>query len=176
MNMNVRSVITLIAVFALVPLFAAPAAHAEAPAPLRLTVTVNWDVGLRVGVEYTPWERVGFAADIGSSLLSLEGAFILTYDAFVVFDVLPPQGRFLLQACIGIPDGRVVFVDPPAAEIAFGASAGVGYRFADRFDLFLRAGGGVPLFRESGDFRVGNTSFPLGLWPDLSLGAHFLLR
>jgi hypothetical protein len=147
-------------------------AFAEGPSPLSVNVTVTWDLGLRVGVEYRPWDHVGFCADVGSTLFSFEddGAFILTYNAFVMLHAFDPGEPFQLSACIGLPDGRTVFVDPLAGELAFGASIRAAYRVADRAALFLRVGGGVPIFHESGTWRYDRPSFPLGLWPDLSLG------
>lgn len=142
---------------------------------LKLKVTLTWDLGLRVGVDYRPWDYVGFGADIGSTLFSLEGAFVLTGDAFVILYATPPADKLQLSARFGVPDWRCVFVRPLAAEIAFGASAEAEYAFSDSWGGFVRVGAGVPLFIEDGTTTWRGTSFPLGLWPDLSLGAAYVV-
>ena len=72
-----------------------------------------------------------------------------------------------------MPDWRVVFTQPLAAAIALGASGEAGYAFSETWDVFLRAGAGLPVFIEGGEVIWRDTRFPLGLWPDLSLGAQF---
>lgn len=143
--------------------------------PLKITITVTWDLGLRLGVEYRPFTSVGFSADIGSSLFSLQGTFLLTADTFVVFYFFPPDNRFQLSARVGVPDARLIFIKPAEGEIAFGVSVEGGYHVADRLDAFLRVGGGVPFFWDGESFAQRKVSFPLGLWPDLSLGVRFPL-
>jgi hypothetical protein len=143
---------------------------------LKVNVTVTWDLGLRVGVDYRPWDHVGFVADIGSTLFSLEGAFVLTGDAFVAVHAFPPDRPLQLSALVGIPDVRVIFISPPAGEIAFGVSGQAAYAVGERLDLFARVGGGVPFFLEEGEFGYRDIDFPLGLWPDVSLGLKFGLR
>jgi hypothetical protein len=143
---------------------------------LRINVTLTWDLGLRIGIDYRPWDHVSFMADLGSTLFSLEGAFLLTGDAFVVMHAFPPESLWQLSAGVGIPDVRVVFIGPPAIELSLGASVQGAYRLSDAVDVFLRVGGGAPLFLEDGEIRYDRPAFPLGLWPDLSAGVKFGLR
>ena len=150
-------------------------AGAQDTPELKLRATITWDLGLRVGVDYRPWDHVGFGADIGSTLFSLEGALVLTGDAFVSLYATPPENNLQLSARLGVPDWRCVFVRPLAAEIAFGASAEVEYAFSRVWGGFLRVGAGVPVFMQDGTTTWGGTSFPLGLWPDLSLGGTYVV-
>lgn len=140
---------------------------------LRFTVAVTWDLGLRIGIEYRPFRYVGFAADIGSTLFSLEGAFLMTGDVFTVFYLFPRENSFQLSARVGIPDWRVIFIKPAQGEVAFGASVDGEYQFSQKLGGFIRLGGGVPFFWDGESFAYRKVSFPLGLWPDLSLGARF---
>jgi hypothetical protein len=153
-------------------LVAAPRADAQNQRPLKFNITVTWDLGLRVGVEYRPWDHLGFIADVGSTLFSLEedGGFALTYNVFVVVHAFSPQNAFQLSVCLGLPDGRTVFVKPTAGELAFGASIQAAYEITDAAQLFLRVGGGVPIFLEDGSWKYDRPRFLFGLWPDLSLG------
>lgn len=57
-----------------------------------------------------------------------------------------------------------------------GASLEAAYEFDGPWGVFLRSGAGVPFFLEDGEFGHRNTSYPLGLWPDLSAGATVTLR
>ena len=167
--MNRRLALVILLVVCAAAVFAQPAA------PLRVTVSLTWDLGLRVGVDYRAWDHVGFSADIGSTLFILEGAFALTGDAFVVLYALPPESRVQVSACLGLVDGRYVFTSPGAAMFAFGGSVQGSYGFTERLDAFIRLGGGVPFFLEDGEFGRRDVSFPLGLWPDLTAGVKFSL-
>ena len=171
----------LLLVVAMTVLTARPAMAQDSP--VRVSVVVTWDMGLRVGVEYRPFERVGFAAHVGSSLFSLEQdpetgrrSFLLTWDALALYYALPRSSPLQLNVCVGIPDGRMVFISPPAGEVSLGISSHVGYRVAEGVELFLRAGAGLPFFWGEGEpLHYDPTSFLLGLWPDLSLGGRFRL-
>ncbi|MFW5717363.1 MAG: hypothetical protein ACOC0E_07960 [Spirochaetota bacterium] len=160
------ALVVMVAVVVAVP------AVAQAEGDLRLNLSLTWDLGFRVGVDYRPWDHVGFVADIGSTLFSFEedGGFVLTGNALVMVHAYPPTEPLQLSAGFGVTDWRVVFVDPPATEISFGVSGQVAYDL-EGWGLFLRAGAGLPLFWEGGDFSVGDTAMPLGLWPDLTVGA-----
>ena len=105
-------------IVALASLLACSASAAAAPTTVRLSVTVNWYFGLRVGVEVRPWERVGFAADVGTTAFSLGGEFVLTYDAFVMLYAFDRGSDLQVNACIGIPDATVIFSDPVATSVA----------------------------------------------------------
>ena len=146
-----------------------------AAAPLQLNVTLTWDLGLRIGLDYRPWDHVGFSADVGSSLLGLEGSFALTWDAFVVLHAFGPEEPWQLSACLGVVDGHSVFVTPMASEISFGASVQGSYRVTESLAAFLRLGEGVPFYVQEGEFARDDVSFPFGLWPDISLGMKLSL-
>jgi hypothetical protein len=151
----------------------AAGADAQTVGEFRVAVTATWDLGLRVGVDWRPWEHVGFAADVGSTLFSLEGAFILSGDAYVVIHGLPPEDRLEASLRLGVPDWRVVFAGPAQAMVALGVSAQIGYAIVGPWNVFARAGAGVPWFVSSDGIALDRTSFPLGLWPDLSLGVTY---
>lgn len=168
--------LTVVAIATLIALAAAPSASAAEAGDLRLNLSITWDLGVRVGVGYRLSDRLGVQADLGSSLFVLEGAFMLTGDLFVTYDLLPSDGPFGLRIMAGVPDWRTVFIDPPAAEIAFGASLEAGYEFDGPWGVFLRAGAGLPIFLENGVLERRSTSYPLGLWPDLTAGAKLTLR
>ena len=141
--------------------------------PLRLSVTVNWYLGLQVGVEYRPWPHVGFSADVGTSVFSLEGDFVLTYNGLLMLYAFPPTDSFQLNACIGVLNAMTVFTDPVAGELPIGAAIQVGYAATDWLELFFRVGEAVPFYWEPGRFERDEVRFPLGLWPDLSMGGRF---
>lgn len=141
--------------------------------PLRLSVTINWYLGIQVGVEYRPWPHVGFVADIGSTLFSLEGEFVLTYDSFLVLYAFDPSSRFQLNACVGVLNAMTVFTEPIAGELPIGAAVHVGYAATDWMELFFRIGEAVPFYWDPTTFELDEVRFPLGLWPDLSMGGRF---
>jgi hypothetical protein len=160
-------------------LFTVTVATTAAPGSdgLKFNVVFTWDLGLRLGIDYRPWDHVGFAANVGSTLFSFEegDGFILSGDASVMYHVSDPAEPFQLSAGFGIPDWRMVFTDPFATEVSFGASGRAAYQF-DGWGPFVRLGAGVPLFWEGDDFSVAGTTFPLGLWPDVAVGAQIDLR
>ena len=105
---------------------------AQTFAPLHLSILHKWGLGPRVGVEYRLLERVGFVVAAGSTLFSLEGTLILTYDTSLVIYGMTLDSPLHVNICLGIPDGRIAFICPIAGEISLCASAQVNNRAADR--------------------------------------------
>ena len=157
----------------LLMIVASPASAQQSP--LRLSVTVNWYLGIQVGVEYRPWSHVGFSVDVGTSVFSLGGDFVLTYNALLMLYGFPPTEPFQLNACLGVLNAMTVFTEPLAGELPIGAAIQVGYAATDLMELFVRVGEAVPFYWEPGRFERDDVRFPLGLWPDLSMGGRFSL-
>lgn len=162
----------LVLLFTLLPL---QNTAAEERNEWSFNIIFTWDLGLRLGVDYRPWDNAGISANIGSSLFSLEDdGFLITGDLLFMYHFSDPDQRLQLSTGVGIPDWRLVFTDPFAGEVALGVSGRAGYQF-EAWMPFIRAGAGVPLLREGSEFSIADTSLPLGLWPDLSLGAQIQL-
>ena len=149
---------------------AAPSAAAGAnEGAWRVSVSLTWDLGLRVGVEYHLPTGYGISASAGSSLLSLEGDLALTGDLVGVVPLLRADDHTQVDFLAGVNNFILVITRPPSLMWALGVSGRAAVRIAERWDLALRGGLGYPIFSTAEGWSAGGTSFPLGLWPDLAL-------
>ena len=129
-------------------------------------------MGIRFGAEYEILPGISLKADAGSTIFSLEGAFALTYDLFAVYRLTDKKQPFQADILVGLPYNMWV----PAAGAAMfapGVSADVGWQFNETVALYLRAGGGYPIFFTGGNWTFGTKNWPV--WPDAALELKYSL-
>jgi hypothetical protein len=135
---------------------------------LRSLARLDWMLTLRGGVEWQFGRVVGVRAGLGTNTR------LLAADAGLQFDLAPDALRFRWKIVIGVPNAAMPFT--PAGIISLGGSMIFGVRFESGVSLDFRIGSGYPLFFESGESMFRDTSFPLGLWPDLAVTLGFQAR
>lgn len=133
------------------------------------TVSLDWMLSMRIGIEYRFLPILGFRTDIGASILGM-----LVGDVFFVFYLFPEQDNFQLNIMLGVPNAGMPFTFN-TGMISLGASLAVGWRFSKFFSMHLHIGAGFPLFFEQGRDMIRDINYPLGLWPDLGLGFSLIL-
>lgn len=138
--------------------------------PWKLCTEITWDAGMRFGAEYSLTPRMTLKADAGSTLFSLEDNFTLTFDLFAVRKLLNRQNGFQVDLMAGLPYNMVVFgVD--SAMFSCGVSLDTGYQWKNGIGLYVRTGGGYPIFEDEGVWSFGNGTNIF--WPDLAIELKF---
>jgi hypothetical protein len=132
-----------------------------------LSVSIDWQLGVRCGIEYRFHPSLGVRFDSGVALYGLVLA-----DAFFLLYLLPEDSPFECNILAGIPNAGVPFTFN-ASMVSFGLSLMVRYWWNEVFGIDLRVGAGFPLFFEKGKEIIRDVMFPLELWPDLVLGITF---
>jgi len=120
-------------------------------------------------------ERLSILADVGSTVFSLEGAFVLSGSTLAAYNFAPGNAPYEAAVCFGLTDWRYVFADPGAAQISAGASGRFSYDMGS-WRPFVRLGAGIPAAIEQGSASIGRSAFPLDLWPDICAGTAFDLN
>ena len=152
---------------------------------LLVTVSLDWSLGIRGGVEYRFNRYSGIRGDIGVSMLQVPAASL-----FYVVYLMPENEKLRLNLLFGIPNFLVPFeVDPfrPYPMVSFGGSFLIGYNFTDFISADLRLGGGLPLFFGEKDKPIvrpflslpipgSEEDFPLYFFPDLAASVNFKLK
>ena len=139
---------------------------------LKFCLSSTWDAGARAGMEYELFPQFSAKTDIGSTLFSLEGSFVITYDVFGVWRLTERNNPFQAELLFGLPYNMIV-TGSSAAMFSFGASVDLGYRFNNNFGLYLRGGGGYPLFYSDSKWTGGSAKGVF--WPDLALELKYSL-
>jgi len=132
-----------------------------------ICVGLDWQLGIRGGIEHKFNHRVGIKSDIGISIFG-----ILVADAFLTVYLLPEKYRWELDICAGIPNAGVP-VTFEGGMVSFGVSLLARCRLNEKVNLDFRIGEGYPLFFEKDKDVIRDISFPLNLWPDFVLGVSF---
>jgi hypothetical protein len=129
-----------------------------------LCFSLDGQLSLRAGMEHRYSERLGLKYDLG---VGATGTVVA--DAFMVVYLLPDTSRWELDLCLGMPNAGVP-IGAGAGMVSLGLSLLVRRELGERMAIDLRLGEGFPLFFESGTDVVRDISFPLELWPDVTLG------
>jgi hypothetical protein len=146
------------------------AAAAAVPAEVLLSVSVDWMLSLRVGVEVFVSPQVAFRTDWGATLY---GAVV--GNLWCMLHAMPRASPLRLALLLGVTNVSII-PTAPAAMLAPGASVLAGYRFNERFGVDVRFGAGYPLFFERDKPVVRSLEgMPLGLWPDATISAYLRL-
>jgi len=130
---------------------------------------INLQAGLHAGIEHRFAKRFSGKCDLGISVIGL-----ITADALAVFHLTPPDRKWELNVCGGMPDAGVPFTFKEGM-ISLGAALMGRRYFRTRLSTDLRIGAGFPLFFKKGSDVVRDTNWPLNLWPDLMLGFNIAL-
>ena len=124
-----------------------------------ITVSVDWSLGIRGGVEYRFNRYSGIKGDIGISMLMVPAA-----DLFYVVYLMPEDNKLRLNLLFGVPDILTQFhLNPfkPYLLTSLGGSFLIGYRFNECISTDIRLGGGFPLFFEENEPIVRPFPIPL---------------
>ena len=152
---------------------------------LLITVSIDWTLGIRGGIEYRFNRYSGIRGDIGISMVQIPSASL----SYVLY-LLPEDKKMRLNLLFGIPNFILPFeVNPfrPYPMISFGGSFLIGYKFTDSISTDFRIGGGFPLFLGEKDKPIvrpflrlpipgSKEVFPLYLFPDLAASVNFRLK
>ena len=140
--------------------------------PWAITLGFSWDLGPRIGVEYFPSRHFGFRAAVGSSLLSLEGDFCLSFEGCGVYRLIDRREGPSLDIIAGLTDSFLVFTSPLHLMTALGAGLRLTYPLWDSpLDIGIEGGAGYPIYWE--DFRLKESNDLI--WPHLELIARYSL-
>ena len=151
---------------------------------LLITVSIDWSLGIRGGVEYRFNRYSGIRGDIGISMLQVPSASL-----FYVVYLMPENEKLRLNFLFGVPNIMTPFeLNPfkPYLMTSFGGSFLIGYNFTDFISADLRLGGGLPLFFGDKDKPIlrpflrlpipgSEEVFPLYFFPDLAASVNFRL-
>ncbi len=129
---------------------------------------------LRFGVEYRANNTFGRAADIGTTLMTLEGNFAISYDVTPVIYITDSVSGVPvnIDLVFGITDAMLVFTSPLAHMWNLGADLRASLKVTDTLSLGTEIGAGYPLFLEGSQFRYGSNYF-LGLWPHFEIFGQY---
>lgn len=136
-----------------------------------VTLGATNSMDLRAGLEHKWPAGLGAEVAVGCSLLSLEGALIITGEALAVLPLFKLGRSSALDLALGMPDLTWV-TSAQALMVSFGASARLRFELGSRWSLLVRAGACYPLFFEPTGFRSGSN---FGVMLDLGIGVAFRL-
>lgn len=150
---------------------------------LFITVSVDWSLGIRGGVEYRFNRYSGIRGDIGVSMIQVPAASL-----FYVVYLKPEDNKLSLNLLFGVPRFMLPFdINPfrPYPMISFGGSFLAGYNFNKIISADIRLGGGFPLFfgedkpivRPFFWVPISDTQeLPVYFFPDLTASVTFKLK
>jgi len=126
--------------------------------PMKLSLTISYDLSVRGGFEYRFGRLFGFKSDAGIPLSLLStGVGGLVYDVFGVIYLRDYQKPLQLNILLGIPNGSAALDADNIHMTAFGGSFMLRYGVDVKNSFSIRAGYGYPIFYKNGEVREYNT-------------------